>query len=175
MSKPAAGSPARTPAGHEPAPARLPAGLAGPFWRRDGWVAFSADGTRIELPRTVDNEKAFGCAGRDKTGPQLQLTSLYHMGTGLPWAWRIGAGTESEQVHLRRMVGRHAPWGVTGGGCGLYEFRAAVRVGGPSCGGAGTDGFEPHAADGRGGRPRPSPGRTRCGCGPRTSKRSIPR
>jgi hypothetical protein len=33
------------------------------------------------------------------------LTSLYHMGTGLPWAWRIGAGTESEQVHLRQMVG----------------------------------------------------------------------
>ncbi len=79
--------------------------LAGPFWRRDGWVAFAADGTRIELPRTVAHEKAFGCAGRDKTGPQLQLTSLYHMGTGLPWAWRIGAGTESEQVHLRQMVG----------------------------------------------------------------------
>jgi hypothetical protein len=34
------------------------------------------------------------------------LTSLYHLGTGLPWAWRIGPGTESEQVHLRRMVGQ---------------------------------------------------------------------
>lgn len=77
--------------------------VAGPFWQRDGWVAFAADGTRVELPRTAANEKAFGCAGRDKTAPQLQLTSLYHMGTGLPWAWQIGAGTESEQVHLRRL------------------------------------------------------------------------
>lgn len=78
--------------------------IAGRFWQRDGWVAFSADGTRVELPRTVANENAFGCAGRDKTGPQLQLTSLYHLGTGLPWAWQIGAGTESEQVHLRHLA-----------------------------------------------------------------------
>jgi hypothetical protein len=78
--------------------------VAGPFWQRDGWVAFAADGTRVELPRTAANEKAFGCAGRDKTGPQLQLTSLYHLGTGLPWAWQIGAGTESEQVHLRHLA-----------------------------------------------------------------------
>lgn len=79
-------------------------GIAGPFWPRDGWAAFAADGTRVELPRTAANEKAFGCAGRDKTGPQLQLTSLYHLGTGLPWAWQIGAGTESEQVHVRHLA-----------------------------------------------------------------------
>jgi hypothetical protein len=78
--------------------------IAAAWWQRDGWVAFAADGTRIELPRTAANERAFGCAGRDKTGPQLQVTSLYHLGLGLPWAWRIGAGTESEQVHLRQMV-----------------------------------------------------------------------
>ena len=80
--------------------------MAGPFWRRNDWLALAADGTRIELPRTAKNEKAFGCAGRDKTAPQLQLTSLYHLGTGLPWAWRIGPGPESEQVHLRRMIGQ---------------------------------------------------------------------
>jgi len=80
--------------------------IAGPFWRRNDWLAFAADGTRIERPRTAQNEKAFGCAGRDKTAPQLSLTSLYHLGTGLPWAWRIGPGTESEQVHLRRMIGQ---------------------------------------------------------------------
>lgn len=79
---------------------------AGPYWQRDGWVAFAVDGTRVELPRTAANEKAFGCAGRDKTGPQLQLTSLYHLGTGLPWAWQIGAGTESEQVHLCHLARR---------------------------------------------------------------------
>ena len=79
--------------------------IAGPFWRRNDWLAFSADGTRIELPRTAQNERAFGCAGRNKTGPPLSLTNLYHLGTGLPWAWRIGAGTESEQMPLLKMVG----------------------------------------------------------------------
>jgi hypothetical protein len=79
--------------------------IAGAFWRRDGWLAFSADGTRIEVPRTAKNQRSFGCAGRKKTGPQLSLTSLYHLGTGLPWAWRIGAGIQSEQRHLRSMAG----------------------------------------------------------------------
>jgi Transposase DDE domain len=78
--------------------------LAGAYWQRDGWLAFSADGTRIEVPRTARNQKRFGCAGRKKTGPQLSLTSLYHLGTGLPWAWRIGAGTQSEQTQLQSLA-----------------------------------------------------------------------
>lgn len=78
--------------------------IAGPFWRRHGWLVFSTDGTRIKLPRTAKNERAFGGATRDRSAPELSLTSLYHLGTGLPWAWRIGPGPESEQVHLRRMV-----------------------------------------------------------------------
>lgn len=95
---------------------------AGPFWQRDGWVAFSVDGTRVELPRTAKNERAFGCAGRDKTGPQLQLTSLYHMGTGLPWAWQIGAGTESEQAHLRRLARLLSPDSLLVADAGFTSF-----------------------------------------------------
>lgn len=79
--------------------------IAGAFWRRRDWLAFAADGTRIKLPRTAKNERAFGGATRAKSAPALSLTSLYHLGTGLPWAWRIGPGPESEQVHLRRMIG----------------------------------------------------------------------
>jgi hypothetical protein len=77
--------------------------IAGPYWLRNGWLAFSVDGTRVEVPRTAGNEKAFSCAGRKKTGPQLSLTTLYHLGTGLPWAWQIGAGIESEQAQLHQM------------------------------------------------------------------------
>ena len=79
--------------------------IAGTFWRRLGFEAFAADGSRIEMPRTAANERAFGCAGKKKTGPQLLLTTLYHMGTGLPWDWHIGRGTESERTHLRSMLG----------------------------------------------------------------------
>jgi len=78
--------------------------LADRHWERYGWIAFACDGSRVEVPRTAANEKAFGCAGRDKTGPQLAVTTLYHMGTGLPWAWRIGPGTDAEREHLREML-----------------------------------------------------------------------
>lgn len=78
--------------------------VAGRQEERWGWIAFACDGSRVEAPRTAKNQEAFGCAGREKTGPQLSLTTLYHMGTGLPWDWRIGAGTESERTHLRAML-----------------------------------------------------------------------
>jgi len=78
--------------------------IAQRYWVRHGWQAFSVDGTRIEVPRTAANEQALGCAGRQKTGPQWSLTALYHLGTGLPWSWQIGPGTESETAHLRNLV-----------------------------------------------------------------------
>src|SRR4029453_634829 len=65
---------------------------------------FAADGSRLECPRTAANEAGLGCAGKRKTGPQLFLTTLWHMGTGLPWAFRIGPGTASERRHLEAML-----------------------------------------------------------------------
>ncbi len=103
--------------------------IAGVFWRRHGWVAFAADGTRIKLPRTAPNEKAFGGATRDKSAPELSVTSLYHLGTGLPWAWRIGPGPESEQVQLRRMMA-HLPRGsllIADAGFTSFDLLCALR------------------------------------------------
>lgn len=74
------------------------------YWQRFGWIPFAADGSRVEVPRTAANEAAFGCAGRNKTGPQLLLTTVYHMGSGLPWDWRIGPGTDGERAHFRSML-----------------------------------------------------------------------
>lgn len=78
--------------------------FAGKHWLREGWCAFAADGSRVECPRTEANKKGLGCAGRKKTGPQLFLTTLWHMGTGLPWDYRIGPGTASERHHLKEML-----------------------------------------------------------------------
>ena len=78
--------------------------VAGALQQRWGWTLLACDGTRVEVPRTDANEAAFGCAGRTKTGPQLALTTLYHMGTGLPWSWRIGPGPEAERCQLRDML-----------------------------------------------------------------------
>ncbi len=79
-------------------------GFAGKHWRRAGRCVFAADGSRVECPRTVANEKALGRAGRKGTGPQLFLTTLWHMGLGLPWDFRIGPGTASERRHLEDML-----------------------------------------------------------------------
>jgi Transposase DDE domain len=77
--------------------------MAGRCWQREGWLAFAADGSRVECPRTQANE-TLGCAGKKKTGPQLFLTTLWHMGAGLPWDFRIGPGTASERRHVEEMV-----------------------------------------------------------------------
>lgn len=78
--------------------------FAGKAWTRQGWCAFAADGSRIDCPRTAANEAELGCAGRKRTGPQLYVTTLWHMGLGLPWDFRIGPGTASERRHLEAML-----------------------------------------------------------------------
>lgn len=78
--------------------------LAGDAWRIRGWLVFAVDGSRFECPRTIANEEGLGCAGRSKTSPQIFHTLLQHVGTGLPWDFRLGPGTDSERYHLNEML-----------------------------------------------------------------------
>lgn len=78
--------------------------LGGAHWTCCRWPSFAVDGTRIETGHTKANEDGLGCAGREKTAPQVFLTTLYHMGTGLPWDFRVGPGTDSERRHLEDML-----------------------------------------------------------------------
>jgi hypothetical protein len=77
---------------------------AGSYWTVGRWQAFAVDGTRIEAPHTADNEAGLGCAGKDKTAPQVFLTTLWHLGLGLPWDFRVGPGTTSERSHARDLI-----------------------------------------------------------------------
>jgi len=106
--------------------------VAGPFWERFGWVPFACDGSRVEVPRTTRNKQRLGCAGREKTGPQLFLTTLYHMGTGLPWDWHIGKGTDSERDHLRLMLPKLPPGSLIVADAGFtgYALMQAMLAGG---------------------------------------------
>ena len=79
--------------------------LAGRRWTLGEWVVMGVDGTRVECPRTAANEAAFGCAGRNKTTPQQLVTAVFHVATGLVWAWRRGRGDAAERKHLREMLG----------------------------------------------------------------------
>jgi Transposase DDE domain len=76
----------------------------GKAWRVRGSLLLAVDGSRFECPRTTANEEGLGCAGREKTSPQLFHTLLQHVETGLPWDFRIGPGTDSERRHLDEML-----------------------------------------------------------------------
>jgi signal transduction histidine kinase len=62
------------------------------------------DGSREEAPHTEANEADLGCAGKDKTAPQVYVTTIWHLGLGLPWDFRMGPGTDSERRHALDMV-----------------------------------------------------------------------
>jgi hypothetical protein len=99
-----------------------------PYWRVGLWVALAVDGSRISVPRTADNEKAF-CApnyGKSATAryrrkkrkgqrrrrkakmqpvkPQIWITLLWHMGLQMPWSWKTGPSHTNERDHFRQML-----------------------------------------------------------------------
>ncbi len=78
--------------------------LAGPHQKRRGLFAVAVDGTKIDAPRTISNEAGLGIAGKAGTHPQMLLTTMWHMGTGLPWCWRAGRADASERDHVRSML-----------------------------------------------------------------------
>jgi len=105
---------------------------AGKHWLCRGWLALAVDGTRIETPHTLANEAGLGCAGREKSAPQVFLTALWHLGLGLPWDFRTGPGTDSERRHLETMLA-DLPAGTLvvadAGFCGFQLCRSLLAAG----------------------------------------------
>jgi len=102
--------------------------LAGRHWQPHGWCAFAVDGSRVECPRTKANEQELGCAGRKKTGPQLFVTTLWHMGLGLPWDYRLGPGKSSERRHLEAMLGELPPRSLLLADAGFIGYELCQRI-----------------------------------------------
>jgi hypothetical protein len=101
---------------------------AGRHWQREGWCAFAADGSRVECPRTAANEAELKCAGKKRTGPQLFVTTLLHMGTGVPWDFRIGPGTASERRHLEEMLADLPPQSLVVADAGFTGYAFYRRI-----------------------------------------------
>ena len=99
-------------------------------WRIGLWLALAVDGSRVSVPRTEENEKAF-CAphfGDSRTArhrrkkkakgkrvrrkakkpqpvkPQIWVTLLWHMGLQMPWSWKTGPSYAAERDHFRQML-----------------------------------------------------------------------
>lgn len=137
---------------------RLMEEQGGEHWRVGRWVPLAVDGSRISVPRTKDNEKAF-CAphfGQSRTAqyrrkkkakrqrvrrkvkeaqpvkPQIWITLLWHMGLQMPWSWKTGPSYAAERDHFREM---------------LHEQKFPENTSGPARSIAGPT--PPHAKDNR--------------------------
>ena len=116
-------------------------------WKIYGFILFGVDGSRIELPRTQSHEQAYSSTRKTKkrkskkTGksrnkahsrkansPQLWLTTLWHVVTGLPWNWRSGPADSSERAHLLEMLGTLPALAMVVADAGFvgYEFAKAI-------------------------------------------------
>lgn len=100
----------------------------GAAWRVLGWLVLAVDGSRFECPRTQANEQGLGCAGREKTSPQVFLTLLQHVGTGLPWDFRLGPGTDSERRHLDEMLAALPEKSLLTADAGFVSYDLCARL-----------------------------------------------
>lgn len=61
-------------------------------------------GKREPGRRRSKRQRAVRARQKKANSPQMWLTTLWHVGTGLPWDWRMGASDSSEREHLRQMI-----------------------------------------------------------------------
>jgi hypothetical protein len=101
------------------------------WWTCGAWTAFAVDGSRQEAPHTAANETELGCAGKERTAPQVYMTTIWHLGLGLPWDFRVGPGTDCERYHALDMVEQLPPRAmlVADGGFAGYELCRKLLLG----------------------------------------------
>ena len=137
------------------------------YWLTAGFLLLGVDGSRIQLARTQSLKKAFAPKKKKREtkrkyqrrlnlykkkqtakdrlkkseSPQLWLTLLWHVGSGLPYNWRIGPSDSSEREHALSMFAELPNEALITADAGFigYEFwssmieshvRFVVRVGG---------------------------------------------
>jgi Zn-dependent protease with chaperone function len=90
-------------------------------WQVGKWLVFAVDGSRVKVPRTRRNEERYSPksklsrqaqrrrrqrrnkrlvkrAGEEQANvPQIWITVLWHVASGLPWAWQTGPSDSSER------------------------------------------------------------------------------
>jgi IS4 transposase len=116
-------------------------------WRVGGRLLFGMDGSKIVLPRTRSNEKAYAAAHRKKVKkrpnrlrqrrrrrgpaglkkaamPQLTVATMWHVGSGLPWTWRIGSSYAGERTLMRQMLPELPADAIVAGDAGMVSFQS---------------------------------------------------
>lgn len=97
-------------------------------WKIGDWLAFGVDSTKHDAPMTVANEKTLGTASRKNSWPQLLLTTVFHLGSGLPWSFLRGRAKSSERRHLLGLLFTLPPEALLLADAGFtgYEFWSRI-------------------------------------------------
>ena len=72
--------------------------------RTDGWVVLGVDGSALACPRTAELEQRLDPPRKRYGVPQVWVTALVHVRTGVLWAWRLGKGYNRERSHLQALL-----------------------------------------------------------------------
>lgn len=115
-------------------------------WKIAGYVVFGIDGSDISVPRTSSNQVAFNTNGKSKHQkrkritkqnahqkkqrdcPRILMTTLFHIGLGLPWAWRLGSKSDNERSQLLSMLSELPKNALVVGDAGFTGFEFLAKV-----------------------------------------------
>ncbi len=87
---------------------------------------FGCDGSRMECPRTRPEwSNAWERPAKKIRRPRCGLTAIVHLRYGLLWAWLLGKGTASEQMHLIHLLATLPARSPLVTGRRLYRLRTA--------------------------------------------------
>jgi hypothetical protein len=126
----------------------------GGAWQIGKWLVFAVDGSRVKVPRTRSNEDRYSPKSKlsrqaqrrrrqrrqkrlvkrareeQANVPQIWITVLWHVGSGLPWAWQTGPSDSSERDHLRNMLATMPAGALLAADAGFvgYDLWSAIRA-----------------------------------------------
>jgi Transposase DDE domain len=71
----------------------------------EGFAVFGCDGSSMATPRVEELERRLDPPVKKNNGsPQVWVTALVHLRTGLLWSWRFGKGYNRERSHLLALL-----------------------------------------------------------------------
>jgi hypothetical protein len=96
--------------------------------RRGGKKRNRGGGKGIRRPK----RQSSASIAKKANSPQMWLTLFWHVGTGLPWAWRTGPSDSSERQHLQAMLAELPENTLIAADAGFvgYEFWRSVMESG---------------------------------------------
>ena len=73
-------------------------------WKIFGFAIFGVDSTSLSCPRTRSNHDQLGATGTGDVNVQILITSIFHVGSNVLWAFARGLARGSERAGLLSML-----------------------------------------------------------------------